>query len=81
VDTSDRAGDTLDVDHLEAPFTTRSLPYKRLTDAIRFYCSALHGFVAQEASGAFGMPESVEESYRLMIDALDIAFRNWKKLR
>ena len=49
--------------------------------AIRFYRSALHGFVAQEASGAFGMPESVEESFRLMIDALDIAFTNWSTLR
>ena len=49
--------------------------------AIRFYRSALHGFVAQEASGAFGMPESVEESFRLMIDALDIALTNWSTLR
>lgn len=45
--------------------------------AIRFLRSALHGFAAQEASGAFGMPESVEESYRLMIDALDVAFADW----
>lgn len=49
--------------------------------AIRFYRSALHGFVAQEASGAFGMAESVEESYELMIQALHVALRNWKKLR
>ena len=49
--------------------------------AIRFYRSALHGFVAQEASGAFGMPESVEESFRLMIDALDIALANWSTLQ
>jgi AcrR family transcriptional regulator len=49
--------------------------------AIRMYRSALHGFVAQEASGAFGMPESIEESFRLMIEALDIAFTNWSALR
>jgi AcrR family transcriptional regulator len=49
--------------------------------AIRFYRSALHGFVAQEASGAFGMPESVEESFELMIDAFDVALTNWKTLR
>jgi AcrR family transcriptional regulator len=48
--------------------------------AIRFYRSAMHGFVAQEASGAFGLPESVEESYRLTIEALDVAFANWKTL-
>ena len=49
--------------------------------AIRMFRSALHGFVAQEASGAFGMPESIEESFRLMIEALDIAFANWSTLR
>jgi hypothetical protein len=42
--------------------------------AIRIYRSGLHGFVAQEASGAFGLPESVEESYGLLIDLLDRAF-------
>jgi AcrR family transcriptional regulator len=46
--------------------------------AIRFYRSALHGFVAQEASGAFGMAESVERSFELMTAALDIALENWK---
>jgi len=45
--------------------------------AIRIYRSAMHGFVAQEASGAFGMQESVDESYRLMIDLLDRALSSW----
>lgn len=45
--------------------------------AIRIYRSAMHGFVAQEASGAFGMPESVDESYRLMIKLLDHALTSW----
>jgi hypothetical protein len=49
--------------------------------AIRFYRSVLHGFVAQEATGAFGMPESVEVSFGLMIEALDIALTNWSTLR
>jgi AcrR family transcriptional regulator len=48
--------------------------------AIRMFRSALHGFIAQEASGAFGMPESIEESYRLMIEALNIALSNWATL-
>jgi len=42
--------------------------------AIRIYRSAMHGFVAQEASGALGMPESVEESSLVRIDLLDRAF-------
>jgi AcrR family transcriptional regulator len=45
--------------------------------AIRVYRSGLHGFVSQEATGAFGMPESVDESFRLMIDLLDRAFSAW----
>lgn len=47
--------------------------------AIRIYRSAMHGFVAQEASGAFGMPESVDGSYRILIDVLHGAFANWKE--
>jgi AcrR family transcriptional regulator len=49
--------------------------------AIRIFRSAMHGFVAQEASGAFGMIESVDESYRLLIDLLDLAFRTWAARR
>ncbi|HVM09305.1 MAG TPA: WHG domain-containing protein [Acidimicrobiales bacterium] len=49
--------------------------------AIRIFRSAVHGFVTQEATGAFGMPESVDESYRLMIDVLDVAFTAWKDNR
>ena len=49
--------------------------------AIRIYRSALHGFVSQEASGAFGMPESVDESFRLMINLLDGAFSTWNNHR
>ncbi len=48
--------------------------------AIRIYRSALHGFVAQEAAGSFGMPESVDESFRIMLDVLDLAFRSWRSI-
>jgi AcrR family transcriptional regulator len=47
--------------------------------AIRIYRSALHGFVAQEASGAFGLPESVEESFRRMVALLDTALVSWQR--
>jgi AcrR family transcriptional regulator len=46
--------------------------------AIRIYRSAMHGFVTQEASGAFGMPESVNDTYQLLIELLDLAFTNWR---
>jgi AcrR family transcriptional regulator len=45
--------------------------------AIRIYRSALHGFVTQEAGGAFGMPESVDESFRRMIDVLHLGLSQW----
>ncbi|MGZ6962555.1 MAG: TetR/AcrR family transcriptional regulator [Ilumatobacteraceae bacterium] len=49
--------------------------------AIRVFRSACHGFVAQEAAGSFGMPESIDESYQIMIDVLDVALASWKKRR
>ena len=49
--------------------------------AIRIFRSAMHGFVAQEASGAFGMAESVDESYRLLVELLDVAFTTWSTTR
>ena len=47
--------------------------------AIRIYRSALHGFVTQEAGGAFGMAESVDESFRRMVDVLHVALTAWEK--
>ena len=32
--------------------------------------SALHGFVSLENAGGFGLPESVEESFRHLVDWL-----------
>jgi AcrR family transcriptional regulator len=36
----------------------------------RAFRSALHGFVVLEEGGGFGMPESVDESFRRMVDML-----------
>lgn len=44
---------------------------------IRMFRSAGHGFVSQEAAGSFGLPESIDESYRVMIAALDGVFSHW----
>ncbi len=38
---------------------------------IRIVRSALHGFVDLERSGGFGLPASVDESFALLVDALD----------
>ena len=41
--------------------------------AVRVARSALHGFVALENDGGFGMPISLEETYRRLIAMLDRA--------
>ena len=46
-------------------------------DATRAMRSALHGFVALEAAGGFGLPYDVERSFSRLIEMLDTAFRNW----
>jgi Tetracyclin repressor-like, C-terminal domain len=37
----------------------------------------MHGFVALEAAGGFGLPQSVDASYRRLVDALDAALTSW----
>jgi AcrR family transcriptional regulator len=46
-------------------------------DAIRALRAAMHGFVALEAAGGFGLPQSVDASYRRLVDALDAALTAW----
>lgn len=43
--------------------------------AIRAVRCALHGFVALEAVGGFGMPESVDESFARLVAMLDAGLR------
>lgn len=46
-------------------------------DATRAIRSSLHGFVALEAAGGFGMPQDIDRSFALMVDALDASFSRW----
>lgn len=46
-------------------------------DATRALRSALHGFVALEAAGGFGLPREVDRSYHQLVAGLDVAFRSW----
>lgn len=43
---------------------------------IRFVRAALHGFVDLERLGGFGLPASVDESFDLLVDALDATLRD-----
>ncbi len=46
-----------------------------LVHATRILRSSLHGFVALEAVGGFGLPESVDETFTRLVDGLDAALR------
>ncbi len=46
-------------------------------DGARMFRAAVHGFVALEAAGDFGLPREVDRSFEQMITALGIAFRRW----
>ncbi len=48
-----------------------------MIDAIRMLRAALHGFVTLETADGFGIPQSVDETFRRLIDALDTAYRSW----
>ena len=48
-----------------------------LIDAIRSLRIVLHGCVALEAEGGFGLPQSVDLTFTRLIDALDSTFRQW----
>lgn len=46
-------------------------------DATRALRAALHGFLALEAGGGFGMPHDIDRSYQRFITAFDTALNNW----
>lgn len=50
-------------------------------DAVRSLRAAMHGFVTLEATGGFGLPQSVDSTYTRLIDALDTAFAAWSTNR
>jgi AcrR family transcriptional regulator len=46
-------------------------------DATRMVRSALHGFVALEAAGGFGLPRAVDRSFARLVGGLDAALASW----
>ncbi|MEE3918687.1 TetR-like C-terminal domain-containing protein [Micromonospora sp. BRA006-A] len=48
------------------------------TDAIRMFRAAVHGFVALEAAGGFGLPRDTDRSFGEMIAGLDRAYLSWE---
>lgn len=50
--------------------TEEGVPEEALIHVTRGVRSALHGFVTLELEGGFGLPDSVEESFRRLVDLL-----------
>jgi AcrR family transcriptional regulator len=48
-----------------------------LTDAVRLLRSTFHGYCALEASGAFGAPRDVQQSWNRAVAALHAALTHW----
>ena len=46
-------------------------------DAARALRAALHGFVVLEASGGFGLPRNVDQSFDRLVRMLDDALQHW----
>jgi AcrR family transcriptional regulator len=47
-----------------------------LIHAIRMWRAACHGLASLQAAGGFGLPESVDATFALLLDALDASFRD-----
>ncbi len=63
-----RAEETLAV--LGAALRGFGLPEERSVDAIRVFRSAVHGFVMLELTGGFGLPDDLDRSFELLVDAV-----------
>lgn len=48
-------------------------------DATRFVRSALHGFVALETGGGFGMPVDLERSFARLVESVVTALATWSR--
>jgi AcrR family transcriptional regulator len=46
------------------------LPEELTTDAIRVLRSGIHGFVVLELGGGFGLPDDLDRSFALLVDAI-----------
>jgi len=49
-------------------------------DATRSFRAALHGFVALEAAGGFGLPRDVDRSFERLVGALKLSLTEWSRL-
>ncbi|MBU8857269.1 MULTISPECIES: TetR-like C-terminal domain-containing protein [unclassified Micromonospora] len=83
-----RAPDPADPDHLaageravgaiRAVLLGYGLDGDAAIDAIRMFRAAVHGFVALEAAGGFGLPRDTDRSFGELVAGLDRAYLSWE---
>jgi AcrR family transcriptional regulator len=61
------------IDVIAAALAGYGVPADDTIDAIRTVRAALHGFVDLERRGGFGLPDSVDRSFGVLVAALDAA--------
>ncbi|MBX3100087.1 MAG: WHG domain-containing protein [Salinibacterium sp.] len=49
-------------------------------DATRSFRAAIHGFIALEAVGGFGMPRDVDLTFRRLVAALRLSLGEWSRV-
>jgi AcrR family transcriptional regulator len=57
------------VDAIAAVLRGFDLPTARTVDAVRLVRSAVHGFVVLEQGGGFGLPDDLDQSFDVVVDA------------
>lgn len=67
------AGDTIAI--VAAVLRGFGLPESRTVDAVRATRATVHGFIALENGGGFGMPDSVDASFEALLDMLAAGVR------
>lgn len=58
------------VDALTGAVAAAGVPAEQQIDAVRAFRAGLHGFVALELGGGFGMPQDIDESFHYLVDLL-----------
>jgi AcrR family transcriptional regulator len=75
-DTEHLAAGAAAIEVLTAALSAYQLDGDDLVHAIRGLRAVLHGFVSLEASGGFGLPQSVDTTFGHLIDGLDTTLRS-----
>jgi AcrR family transcriptional regulator len=79
-DAEDEATSAAAIQVIADVLTAYSLEGDDAIDAIRAFRSTLHGFVALEAAGSFGLDVDVDHSFERLIQGFVVALSHWTEL-